>query len=281
MGALGGGPRGGGATGGGGGGGGAPKTAVKHILDGTVVRVLKENGKLDDSEYARYNKMAVLIAFEKPGVTIKPCPRMGCSGFSDELTSSKCKSYRCCSSSSCDTVFCSSCGATWDPEMAARSCATWRDERDAKIAELEAAAEKKRQEEAEERIRRAKEADRVKLLAEEDALRKKIAAQAAAEKAERDAKNAAAKKQDAVWLAANTKPCPRCFKRVHRLDGCLHVSCAGCNTAFNFCCSTIDGGHSSRTCPSKPGWTWNYDREHPATDHWTDEHGNHRGGPQP
>lgn len=53
--------------------------------------------------------------------------------------------------------------------------------------------------------------------------------------------------QDATWILANTKPCPKCKNPIEKNGGCMHMTCrkpAGCNHEFCWICGKDWKGHT-------------------------------------
>lgn len=63
--------------------------------------------------------------------------------------------------------------------------------------------------------------------------------------------NAGAKKGDdianALWVAANTKRCPRCTTPIEKDEGCNHMQCRKCQYDFCWICMQEWGLHSNQT----------------------------------
>ena len=44
---------------------------------------------------------------------------------------------------------------------------------------------------------------------------------------------------DALWMAANTKKCPRCSTAIEKDEGCNHMSCRKCRHEFCWICMQV------------------------------------------
>ena len=56
-------------------------------------------------------------------------------------------------------------------------------------------------------------------------------------------------------VAASSRPCPDCGRRIDRIDGCEHMLClkeyGGCNTEFRWCCGIAWNGDYQHHCHHK------------------------------
>jgi ariadne-1 len=54
--------------------------------------------------------------------------------------------------------------------------------------------------------------------------------------------------ENVAWIAANTKPCPKCERPIEKNQGCNHMMCpkskGGCGTAFCWLCLRLWSGHN-------------------------------------
>ena len=52
---------------------------------------------------------------------------------------------------------------------------------------------------------------------------------------------------NALWVAANTKKCPRCSTAIEKDEGCNHMSCRKCRYEFCWICMQDWSLHSNTT----------------------------------
>jgi ariadne-1 len=53
--------------------------------------------------------------------------------------------------------------------------------------------------------------------------------------------------ETANWILANTKPCPKCHRRIEKNQGCNHMTCSGCKFEFCWICMGDWTQHGANT----------------------------------
>ena len=56
-----------------------------------------------------------------------------------------------------------------------------------------------------------------------------------------------AESENANWILANTKPCPKCKRPIEKNQGCMHMVCTQCRSEFCWLCLGNWAEHGERT----------------------------------
>ena len=56
-----------------------------------------------------------------------------------------------------------------------------------------------------------------------------------------------AESENANWILANTKPCPKCKRPIEKAQGCMHMVCSQCRSEFCWLCLGNWADHGERT----------------------------------
>ena len=56
-----------------------------------------------------------------------------------------------------------------------------------------------------------------------------------------------AESENANWILANTKPCPKCKRPIEKNQGCMHMVCSQCRSEFCWLCLGNWAEHGERT----------------------------------
>ena len=56
-----------------------------------------------------------------------------------------------------------------------------------------------------------------------------------------------AESENANWILANTKPCPKCKRPIEKNQGCMHMVCSQCRSEFCWLCLGNWADHGERT----------------------------------
>lgn len=56
-----------------------------------------------------------------------------------------------------------------------------------------------------------------------------------------------AESENANWILANTKPCPKCKRPIEKNQGCMHMVCSQCRNEFCWLCLGNWAEHGERT----------------------------------
>jgi hypothetical protein len=67
----------------------------------------------------------------------------------------------------------------------------------------------------------------------------------------------------AKLIKESTKPCPKCGVSIHRIDGCSHLFCVECKTAFDYITGKIHTGGNSNPLY----WQWRQSQGDATTEH--------------
>jgi hypothetical protein len=57
---------------------------------------------------------------------------------------------------------------------------------------------------------------------------------------------------DALWIARNTKPCPKCHVSIEKNEGCMHMTCSSCRYEYCWLCLQCWSGHANYYECSRP-----------------------------